>query len=257
MPDAEHDRRRRSASERSGRARSVRRLSPVSERHLRAAGSRRALMSSPGPQRRLGVHVRSASATRSRSPPATSRTICAVAQEHDAVGQRRGAGVVGDHDDRLALVDEAPQQPEDHRRRLPSRGCRWARRRAATAGGAAAPGRWRRAAARRPRARTGGGRRGRRGRRARATRRRAPRDRAGARPATSAGSSTFSAAVSVGSRLKNWKTKPKTSPRNRVSAPVVEVVVAAAVELGRARRRPVEAAEDVQQRALARARRAP
>ena len=37
-------------------------------------------------------------------------------------------------------------------------------------------------------------------------------------PAMSAGSSTFSAAVSVGSRLKNWKTKPNSSRRSRVSS---------------------------------------
>ena len=38
------------------------------------------------------------------------------------------------------------------------------------------------------------------------------------RPAMASGSSTFSAAVSVGSRLKAWKTKPTLSRRSRVSS---------------------------------------
>jgi hypothetical protein len=42
-------------------------------------------------------------------------------------------------------------------------------------------------------------------------------ERSGLRPAIASGSSTFSAAVRVGSRLNAWKTKPTLSRRSRVS----------------------------------------
>ena len=66
---------------------------------------------------------------------------------------------------------------------------------------------------------------------------------------------TFSSAVSVGSRLKNWKMKPMWSP-----AQLRELGVAEARDLRVAdcdlARRPVKPGEDVHQRGLARSRRA-
>ena len=47
-----------------------------------------------------------------------------VGEEHDAVGDRRRRGVVGDHDDRLAeLVDRAAQKRQDLAAATSSRGC--------------------------------------------------------------------------------------------------------------------------------------
>ena len=47
----------------------------------------------------------------------------------------------------------------------------------------------------------------------------------GSRPAIAIGRSMFSLAVSIGSRLKNWKTKPMLSRRSRVSASSLSVVI--------------------------------
>ena len=47
----------------------------------------------------------------------------------------------------------------------------------------------------------------------------------GSRPAIAIGRSMFSLAVSIGSRLKNWKTNPMLSRRNRVRASSLSVVI--------------------------------
>ena len=72
----------------------------------------------------------------------------AVRQEENAVGDRRGGRVMGDHHRRLAeLVDRAGGRARGSRRSSRGRGCPWARRRAAAAAGGRARARWPRAAA--------------------------------------------------------------------------------------------------------------
>ena len=68
--------------------------------------------------------------------------------------------------------------------------------------------------------------------------------------------STFSTAVSVGIRLNCWKTKPNERRRSSASCGVAAAAEVAAVEGHRARAGPVERAEDLQERRLARAARA-
>ena len=63
------------------------------------------------------------------------------------------------------------------------------------------------------------------------------------------------ASVSVGSRLKNWNTKPIRSRRTRVSSSSPSADEVAAVERERAAGRPIHGAAQVQQRRLAAARR--
>ena len=70
-------------------------------------------------------------------------------------------------------------------------------------------------------------------------------------PRRCSGSDTFSSADSVGSRLKNWKMKPILSRRTRVSSSSDEAAEALAVDVDLARGRPVEAADQVEQRRLA------
>ena len=74
-------------------------------------------------------------------------------------------------------------------------------------------------------------------------------------PAISIGTSTFSSAVSDGSRWKNWKTKPMRVPRSRASASSSSVVMSTPSRTTLARRRRVEAGEQAEQRRLAAARR--
>ena len=76
------------------------------------------------------------------------------------------------------------------------------------------------------------------------------------RPAIVSGSTMFSAAVSVGSRLKVWKMKPILSRRSCVSARSLSVGDLLAVDPHVAGRGLVEAGEDVHQRRLAGAGRA-
>ena len=71
-----------------------------------------------------------------------------------------------------------------------------------------------------------------------------------------AGAGCSPRAVSIGSRLKNWKTKPMCSRRSRVSSLSPSAVIVGAVDPHLARGRPVEPGEDVHERRLARARRA-
>ena len=123
-----------------------------------------------------------------------------------------------------------------------------------SSGSSAARGRSRPAAARRRRARRAGGRPA----RPRPTRSSSSRARArvasSRRPAISAGSSTFSSAVSAGSRLKNWKTKPIVSRRSRVSSRSSSPSKRRPASAISPRGRRLERAEQVQQRALPRAR---
>ncbi len=80
--------------------------------------------------------------------------------------------------------------------------------------------------------------------------------RSGFSPASLSGRTTFSSAVSIGRRLKNWKMKPMCSRRSLVSSesPRPRDVGAGDGDLTLAR--AVEPREDVHQRRLARARRA-
>ena len=66
----------------------------------------------------------------------------------------------------------------------------------------------------------------------------------------------LSPSVSVGSRLKNWNTKPMRSRRTRVSSSSASGAERAALERDAARRWPIHGAAQVQQRRLAAARRA-
>ena len=141
----------------------------------------------------------------------------AVGQEQHAVGDRRGVRVVRDHHRRLAeRVDRSRAAGPGSRRWCASRGCRSARRRTSPSAARPGRGRRRRAAAGRRRARTGDASGGRPGRRSR------PRSSShawsGLLPASLSGSAMFSAAVSIGSRLKNWKMNPMWSRRSFVSA---------------------------------------
>ena len=79
--------------------------------------------------------------------------------------------------------------------------------------------------------------------------------RSGSLPAIASGSSMFSSAVSIGSRLKNWKTKPMWSRRSSVSSVSSSLVMSmpsssTVPSVGRSR-----PGEQVHQRGLARARR--
>ena len=76
------------------------------------------------------------------------------------------------------------------------------------------------------------------------------------RPRSTSGSVMFSSAVSIGSRLKNWKTKPMWSRRSCVSSSSSRLGDLVAVDRDGARGRAVEAGEDVHQRRLAGAGRA-
>ena len=66
----------------------------------------------------------------------------------------------------------------------------------------------------------------------------------------------FSFAVSIGSRLKNWKMKPMCLRRSFVSCASFELADRGAGDADVARGGPVEPGEDVHERRLARARRA-
>ena len=74
-------------------------------------------------------------------------------------------------------------------------------------------------------------------------------------PASTSGYSTFSNAVSTGSRLKFWKTKPSWRARKSDSASSLIVCTGLAADHDRALVGPVDAADQVEQRRLAAARR--
>ena len=83
-----------------------------------------------------------------------------------------------------------------------------------------------------------------------------PGARRASRRRSTSGRSTFSSAVSIGSRLKNWKTKPMWRRRSFVSSLSFERRDLDPVDLDRALGAAVEAGEDVHQGRLAGARRA-
>ena len=70
-------------------------------------------------------------------------------------------------------------------------------------------------------------------------------------PASRTGSATFSSTVNVGSRLKNWKTKPTRSRLIRVSSSSPRSAERDAFEPDGAGRRAIHGAADVQKRGLA------
>ena len=78
--------------------------------------------------------------------------------------------------------------------------------------------------------------------------------RSGLRPAIVSGSRMFSSAVSIGSRLNDWKMKPTLSRRSCVSCFSLSARDVDAVDRDAAGGRLVEPGEDVHQRRLARAR---
>ena len=142
----------------------------------------------------------------------------AVAHRDQPVRGGRDPRVVGDDDQRLPGRVQARRTAAARPGWPRCRGCRWARRRARPAARCSAPGRPRPAAAGRrtaPRAGTGPVGEPDLLQQLRAARRRAAR---GERPASSAGSSTFSTAVSSSIRWKAWKTKPTASRRSRARA---------------------------------------
>ena len=170
-----------------------------------------------GPRRHPMSRI--SSITSSSPPTRRSAATCAVGEDDHPVRVGGDLRVVGDDDDRLAeLVDRPPQQLEHAGARLRvevagrlvgeddgGRGDQRARDRDALLLAAGELGRAVR-------------RRDRRDRRCRAAGRARP-DRRRA-PAICSGSSTFSAASSTGTRLKNWKMKPSFSRRS-VGQPLV------------------------------------
>ena len=178
-----------------------------------------------------------------------------VANDEDAIGVGGGSGVVRDEHDRLAQpIGGVPEQVEDlgsgrvvevaggligqEDRRL-------RRQRARQRDALLLAGR---------KAGRAGDRPCRSGRPWPAARRSASRCRAAVSPAIRKGRATFSATLSSGMRLKNWKTKPVLSRRRQRAPLIVEGRDADAVDDDLARRRKVEAAQQVEHRRLAGAR---
>ena len=147
---------------------------------------------------------------RASSRPSRMRTTRCAAARH--LGGMRGQQ---DRDAEVAVQLGAAARARW--RRCPSRGCRSARRRRPAPAGAPARGRWPRAAPRRPTPAADSGR-GDGAMPTRSARSRGARLGVGRRPCRPSrqGSAMLSPRVSVGSRLKNWKTKPMRSRRRRV-----------------------------------------
>ena len=145
---------------------------------------------------------------------------------------------------------------EDLLRRCGCRDCPSARRPAGSADRSTARGQSRRAAVRRPRAPPAGAS----GAAPSCTsveqlRARGRATLARGQPRRCSGRPTFSRQDSVGSRLKNWKMKPILSRRTRVSSSSERPASGCAVDADLAGGWAVEAADQVEQRRLARARR--
>ncbi len=121
-----------------------------------------------------------------------------------------------DHQGRPGLGAAGEQQVDDRCRRWRRRDCRSARRRRSAAGAGRWRGRWRRAAARRPKAAPGNA--SRRWPRPTASSSSAARSHAPSTPASSSGVATFSCAVIVGSRWKACSTMPIRPRRARARA---------------------------------------
>ena len=141
----------------------------------------------------------------------------AILQEEQRIGDGGGAGIVRDHDDRLVqLLDRPGAGAPGSRRRSSNPGCRLARRRRSPRVSTPGPGRWRRAAAGRRRAPPGGD--SSRSARPTSPTRRSIQAGSGRTPRSRAAARCSRLAVSIGSRLKNWKTNPIFSRRSSVSA---------------------------------------
>ena len=174
----------------------------------------------------------------------------AVGEEQHAVGVGGRGRVVGDHDDGLAeLTDRLLQEASSSCAGRASPGRRSARRRTRSPACRRARGPRRRAAAARRTARSGrcaAAARGRRCRRSVCTQ-----SGSGLRPAIRDGSAMFSAAVSVGSRLNDWKMKPILSRRSSVSCLSLSRGDVGVPDADLAGGGAVEPGEDVQQGRLA------
>ncbi len=190
---------------------------------------------------------------RGRGPPVPLRRgeadQPAVVEGEDAVGDPHDLGAVGHHQHRLAGPAGEPVEEVQHlepgldieiagglvgeqERRV------GARARATPRAAARRPraGRESAGAAARPTSSSSAGR-------APARPRRRP-------PVSSSGSSRFSSTVSVGTRLKNWKTKPMRSRRNSVRAPRTGARNSRPSSSDLARSRLVDAGKQIQQRRL-------
>ena len=164
---------------------------------------------SPPPRALTSAAPRSATCPPSGGPSPTTRPL----QLDHPVGDPRDLAVVGDDQDRHARRGPARAAARGSARRCGSRARRWARRPAGPGCRSRAPGRSPRAAARR---RTAGGGSG------RPVAEPDPLEHVSAArswlPVTSTPNCTFSSAVSVGNRLKVWKTKLTVSRRKRNSS---------------------------------------
>ena len=199
--DAEHDR------ERGQAVRTLRPRRPLSAKRVTSARPR------PSPRR-----------SRAALAPAELPDDAAVGEVEDAVGDRRRARLVGDHHDRLPeLLDRVPEQLEDlgaglrvevARRLVREDDVRPRDERPRDRDALLlAAGELRRAGARG-------------GRRARPTRSASSKNSgSGFSPAIESGSVMFSSAVSIGRRLKNWKTKPMWRRRSFVRSESSSVVI--------------------------------
>ena len=140
---------------------------------------------------------------------------------------------------------------------LRDRADRSARRPAGASAGSRGRGRWRPAAARRRTARAVGAGRARRARRGRGGRRPAGRARVGSARTSRSGTSTFSAALRIGTSPNAWKMKATVRRRSSTSSasPIAETSRPSMTT--RPRGRPVEPAEQVEEGRLAAPRAAP
>ncbi len=179
----------------------------------------------------------------------------AVAHPDQPVGTPRDRRIVRDDDNRRAVARAGDRGAQQSVRPWPDPALRSARPRAADAAGSRARGRSRRAASLRPTAPTADGRRAPRARRTRAAPARALRRSARPTPASAWGSSTFSNAVSIGRRKKRWKTKPISRSRSRLRSASGKALTSRPWNRTSPAGRHVDAAEHVQQRRLAAARR--
>ena len=204
-----------------------------------------------------------------RTPPFMRRPARRMAQRAGRIGelaavepQHLGAGtsveqmeIVGGDDDGGAELVQRIEQMEQPRAPCPDRRCRSARRRRAIRAGRSPRGRWRRAAARRPKASPGGRWRGRRGRPRRASRAPASRDRLSSTPATRSGSATLSKAREMRDQpeILEDDADPPAEAGQALARHGDDVL---AEQADQPAARPLREIEQLEQRGLARARRA-